>query len=262
MSSFEDLMKATAQLGDAIVDPREWPTVMDGMSHAVHAEGAILLQSGVQTPDVPRTEAIREFADDYFNGGWHLGEVRAVRCVPLLQHGQPVAIDQDILSPDEMRRNTTYNEFYIPNSFQWFAVVGFRAGTSLWGMSFQRTIRQGPFERTDQRILAQISRRLSEAATLPQVISRAVLTGTMNALNLVQQPAAVLDRLGSVIDTNAAADQLFDSEIRVHNRRLYVADQHARAEPERLADALRAAGDTAPLPTDPIVVRPGSSRLS
>jgi hypothetical protein len=53
MSSFEDLMKATARLGDAIVDPGQWPDILDGMSRAVGAEGALLLQSDVRTPDVP-----------------------------------------------------------------------------------------------------------------------------------------------------------------------------------------------------------------
>jgi DNA-binding CsgD family transcriptional regulator len=258
--SFEELMKATARLGDAVVDPGSWSDIMADMSRAVRAEGALLLQGDVFTAhvhaaDVPRTASINEYVDIYFNLGRQLSDVRIVKSIPLMLRGQPIVIDQDILSPDEMRRDASYNEIYIPRGFQWFAAVGFQAGTALWALPFQRTIKQGPFEREDKRMLAQISRRLSEAATLSQAVGRSVLRATVNALHLVRQPAVILDRLGFVLDANAAADQMFDSEIRVSNRRLAVTDGRARAELERVADALRAAGDGTPLPAEPIVVR-------
>jgi DNA-binding CsgD family transcriptional regulator len=161
------------------------------------AEGAVLLQSDLRTPDVPRTPAISDAIDAYFRDGWHRRDVRAERGVPLVHSGQPVV--------------------------------------------------------TDKRVLAQICRRLSDAATLSKAVSRSVLTGTTNALNLVPQPAMIIDRLGFVLDTNAAAHQL--GEIRVHNRRLCIADKCARAEVERFVDAISVAAETDPLPADPIVVR-------
>jgi hypothetical protein len=88
--SFEELMKAIARLGDAVVDPAKWPDVLDGMSRAVGAEGALLLQSDVRTPDVPRTASISEMMDVYFRGGWHMRDVRAARGVPLQLRGQQV----------------------------------------------------------------------------------------------------------------------------------------------------------------------------
>jgi DNA-binding CsgD family transcriptional regulator len=254
--SLEELMKATARLGDAVVDPATWPEVLDAMSRAVRAEGAMLLQSDVQTPDVPRTDSISELVDVYFRDRWHTRDVRAARGVPLVLGGQPVVIDEDIFSsPEEMLNLPHFRELYTPLGFNWWAVVGFQVDGALWGLPFQRTPKQGPFERGDKRILGQIARRLSEAATLSKAVSRSVLTGIINALNLVRQPAVILDRLGFVLDTNAAADQLFDSEIRVRNRRLDVTDRRARAELERLVDAIRAASDTTPLPAGPIVVR-------
>ena len=209
----------------------------------------------MRTPDVPRTPAISDAIDAYFRDGWHKRDVRAERGVPLVLSGQSVVMDQDILSAEELRTEPAYNECYIPNGCHWWAVVGFWAGTALWGLSFQRTARQGPFEPEDKRVLAQISRRLSEAATLSKVVSRSVLTATINALNLVRQPALIVDRLGFVLDTNAVAEQLFDSEIRVHNRRLCIVDKRARAELERFVDTIRVAADADPLPADPIMVR-------
>lgn len=253
--SFEELMKATARLGDTVVDPATWPDIMEDMSRAVRAEGALLMQGDVLTADmhasdVPRTASISEYVDIYFERERQFSDVRTVKSIPLMLHGQSIVIDQDIVSPDEMRRDASYNEIYIPRGFQWFAAIGFQAGTALWALPFQRTIRQGPFEREDKRMLAEISRRL-----LSQTVGRSVLSAAVNALDLVRQPAVILDRLGFVLDVNAAADQLFDSEIRISNRRLAVSDRHVQAELERVADALRAAGDTTPLPSAPIVVR-------
>jgi DNA-binding CsgD family transcriptional regulator len=248
-------MKASAKLGDAVVDPGAWPSVMEDMSRAVRASGAVLLQSDVRTPDVPRTPAISDAIDAYFRDGRHKRDVRAKRGVPLVLSGQSVVIDQDILSPDELRTEPAYNECYIPNGSDWWAVVGFWAGEALWGLAFQRAARQGPFEPEDKRVLAQISRRLSEAATLSKAVSRSVLTATANALNLMRQPAVIVDRLGFVLDANPAAEQLFDSEIRVHNRRLCVVDKCASAELKRFVEAVRIAADADPLPAGPIVVR-------
>jgi hypothetical protein len=101
--SLDDLMSAIDRLGDAVVDPATWPSVADDMSRAIRAQGAALIQSDVRTPDVPRTEAISNMIDAYFKDGWHKRDVRAARGVPLVLSGGPVVIDQDILSPDEMR---------------------------------------------------------------------------------------------------------------------------------------------------------------
>jgi hypothetical protein len=65
------------QARDAVIDPAAWPSVMEGMSRAVRAEGAVLLQSDVRTPDVPRTPAISDAIDAYFRDGWQRRDVRA-----------------------------------------------------------------------------------------------------------------------------------------------------------------------------------------
>jgi DNA-binding CsgD family transcriptional regulator len=254
-TSSEDFLKASARLGDAVVDPAGWPSVMEDICRAVGAAGAVLLQSDIRTPDVPRTDAVSELLGTYFREGWHTRDPRADRGTPLLNRGQPVVIDQDILSPDEMRREASYNECYIPSGFQWWAVIGFWSGAALWGFSIQRTPRQGPFHAEDKRILSQISHRLTEAATLSKAVSRSVLTGMTNALNLVRQPALAVDRRGFVLEINAAAEQMFSSEIHVRDRRLCVADKRADAELRRFMDQIRITADDQALPVAPMIVR-------
>jgi DNA-binding CsgD family transcriptional regulator len=248
-------MRAAARLGDVVVDPAVWPEIIDQISKAIGATGGVLLQGYVRTPDIPRSPGVQELAETYFANKWHLRDFQAERGVRLVLKGQKIITDQDVATPEEIKHSAYYNELLAPHGFGWLAAVGFCVGSEPWFLTSHRTIKRGPFEQEDKRVLAQISRRLSEAANLSQAVSRSILTGAINALNSVRHPAVIVDRLGYVLDTNAAADQLFDSEICVRNRLLCVTDKHARAALESLVDALRVAGDTTPLPTGPIVVR-------
>jgi DNA-binding CsgD family transcriptional regulator len=90
---------------------------------------------------------------------------------------------------------------------------------------------------------------LTEAATVSAAVARTVLTSVTNALDLFDQPAIVLNRLGVVLGTNAAAESSFDDEFGIETRRLIVGD--------KLADAalVQATQDDAAFPTEPIIVK-------
>jgi DNA-binding CsgD family transcriptional regulator len=254
------LVKVSSRLGDAAVDPSIWPEIMEEISVAAVATGAALLQSDVRTSDIPRTGGVDEYFRSYFAGGWQARDIRAEKAVPLQLNGEKVVTDQDILTPEQMRSVGLYAESLLPHGLQWFAVIGFFAGPALWGLSIQRTIREGPFETNDKIALAQLARPLTETATLSKAVGKAVLLGVTNALAQVQQPALALNSLGFVLDTNSAAEQMFDDEVRVCNHRLLVGDKVARSALNDLADQLQATPDTATLPVSPIIVRRRTKR--
>jgi DNA-binding CsgD family transcriptional regulator len=256
----EALLRTAARLGDAVVDPRVWPQILGEISNAVGAVGAALLQSDVRTPDIPRTEAVDEVFDLYFREGWHTRDIRAERGVPLLLGGQQAVIDQDILTPDEIRRSDYYQELLAPSGLGWWAVIGFRAESAHWGLSIQRSIQQGPFAEEDRRVLAQIANRLTETATLSTAMGRIVLSGMTNALGLLKQPAIALDRSGLVLDFNAPAEQMFNGDLRVRNRRLELSDRQAALNFDVFVQRLRMVAEGAALPIAPIVVRRASQR--
>jgi DNA-binding CsgD family transcriptional regulator len=191
----------------------------------------------------------------YFAYGVHRHDIRAHRSVPLLANGQAVVIEEDILTPEEMSRDSLYTEVLQPTGFQWFAAIGFWSGSALWGLTIQRTTREGPFVKSDKAVLAAMSRRLTEVATLSNAVGRAVLSGVGSALCRVQEPALALDGYARVLDVNEAAAGLFDDEIRVHDRRLVVHDREAQREINAFIDRLRTTSDMAALSAGPIVVR-------
>ena len=256
----ERLVAVCNNLGDAVVDPTLWPQIMDDICAAAGATGAALLQTDVRTPDIPRTASVDHCFKHYFASGWQTRDTRAERSVPLLMGGQAVVTDQDIVTPEEMRRLDFYNECALPFGLPWFAGIGLWAGPALWAMVVQRTAQQGPFEPREVRILASLSPRLTEAATLSKAVGRAALSGIGDALQLVGQPALALDRLGFVLDANAAAQPIFDDEIFVRNRRLTVRDQYASAALDALADLMRTSSDNDPLPVSSIAVQRRAKR--
>src|SRR5262245_25543173 len=249
------MMAASAPLGEAVVNPAAWPRVIDDICRAVGATGAVMVQSDARPADVWYTASLDGLAEAYFRDGWHANDPRVARCVPRLLRGETVITDCELFTSEEVRREPFYNEFLIPNGFRWLGVVAFRAGSALWRLSLQRTPKEGIFGPESNPVLTQLSRRLSDAATLSKTVSQAALTGFANALALVRLPALAIDRLGHVLDTNMAAEATFDCGLRVHNRRLCIGDQTASAEFERFVDGMRIASDTGPVPTNPIVVR-------
>lgn len=249
------LQTASARLGDAVIDPVVWAEIMEEIAMAAGARGAALLQSDARTPDIPRTAGVDEYFRSYFNEGWHTRDVRANRGVPLLLRGQTAIIDQDIVTPDEMRSVGLYAESLIPRGLGWFAAIGFWSGRALWGLAIQRAWRDGPYEDEDKRVLGQLSQRLSEAASLSRVVGRTALTGITNALEQVQLPALALDRSGSVLEANSAATRLIDEEVNIRGGKLLLRDRQASAALNTLFDRLRATSDLSATPCEPIVVQ-------
>jgi DNA-binding CsgD family transcriptional regulator len=254
------LKEAAQRLSDAAVDPYVWPEIMEQVSAAVRATGAGLLQSDVRTADIPRTKGVSDLVNNYFTAGWHTRDLRGQRGVPMLLRGDKVFVDQDVVTPAEMKRSPFYNECLQPFGFRWFAAIGFFSGSALWAMAIQRTASEGPFESNDKRVLSELSDRLTEAATLSKAVGGAVLVGVTDALHLLTQPALILDRRGFVIQMNPAAEQVLDNEICIKNRRLFLFDQQARSALQRLTEQLHTTPDTAPLPADPIVIRRSAKR--
>lgn len=242
-----DIENATRDLARAAVDPSFWPEVMEQICRATGTTGAILLQTDSRTPDVPRTAGAEELAVAYFSEGWHTQDIR-VRTVPQLMAGKPVVTDHDIPGFDDAGARQYYNEFLFRNRFAWFAGIGFRAGRDLWALTLQRTARDGPFTEADKQVLARLSPRLTEVATLSTAVGRSVVSGISSALLAVGRPALLLDRFGFVIEHNALADALFADDLKVHGRRLMIGDPNGAAALKDLIDRLRSAPDGAGSP--------------
>jgi DNA-binding CsgD family transcriptional regulator len=232
------LAKASRELGAAALDPTLWVNALETICEATGTTGAGVLRSDVQTLDQPFTPSARALWVSYVSGGWQARDPRA-RGVSKWMSGTPVLIDQDIFNPEIKSDALYYNDFLRHHGFQFFAGIGFWAHSSLWVLTLQRSPKDGPFDFADKEVLSRLSRQLTDVATLAKTVGYSVVAGMTSALELVEYPALVLDRLGFVLDVNAAAAALFDDEIRVRQRRLIIKDPNANAELEELIRSLR-----------------------
>ena len=103
----------------------------------------------------------------------------------------------------------------------------------------------------EERILASFTRRLIEIAAVAGLGSEPTPTATLEAMRL---PAIALDQDGFVADANAAAEAIFDDDVKIMDRHLFVRDGAARALLKEAIDQLKTSPRLSPLPAGPIIV--------
>ena len=102
----------------------------------------------------------------------------------------------------------------------------------------------------EERILASFTRRLIEIAAVSG--ERGSGTSPTAALNAMRLPAIALDQHGFVADVNAAADAVFDQNIKIKDKRLFVRDPDARTLLKEAIDQLKDLPRLAPF--EPVIV--------
>lgn len=102
----------------------------------------------------------------------------------------------------------------------------------------------------EERILASFTKRLIEIAAVTE--ARETSLSPIAALNAM--PAIALDRHGFVTDVNAAADAVFDHDIKIKDRRLFVRDPDSRALLKEAIDQLISLTRLISLAFEPVIV--------
>ena len=105
----------------------------------------------------------------------------------------------------------------------------------------------------EERILSSFTRRLIEIAAVAG--AHGSVSSPTAALNAMRLPAIALDQDGFVAEVNAAAETIFDNDVKIKDRRLFVRDPAARALLKEIIDQLRASPRLNLLATDPIIVQ-------
>jgi DNA-binding CsgD family transcriptional regulator len=101
----------------------------------------------------------------------------------------------------------------------------------------------------EEAILASFTKRLIEIAAVSG--ARGAATSPTAALNAMRLPAIALDQRGFVVDANAAAEVVFDNNIRIKDRRLFVRDPDSRNLLKEAIDQL-----TNPHPAHSVALEP------
>ena len=105
----------------------------------------------------------------------------------------------------------------------------------------------------EERILASCTRRLIEIAAVAG--ARGPDTSPAAALNAMHLPAIALDRHGFVAEVNAAAEAVFDNDVKIKDRRLFARDPESRALLKDAIDQFISSPRRNPLGTEPVIVQ-------
>lgn len=104
----------------------------------------------------------------------------------------------------------------------------------------------------EELIVASFTRRLVEIAAVSG--ARGSGSSPTAALNAIRLPAIALDRKGIVVDVNAAAEVVFDNNIKIKDRRLFVRDLDSRNLLKEAIDQLANPSRPNPLALEPVII--------
>ena len=104
----------------------------------------------------------------------------------------------------------------------------------------------------EERILASFTRSLIEIASVAGAPGSG--TSPTAALNAMRLPAIAIDQHGLVADANAAAEAVFDQNINIKDRRLFVRNPDARTLLKNAVDQLKELPRLDSLALEPLIV--------
>ncbi|WFU21155.1 helix-turn-helix transcriptional regulator [Bradyrhizobium sp. CB1717] len=236
----------------AAVDPSFWSKALDVVTEQTESRGALLLPiSGDPLPNIPSSGRLARAIEVYFRDGWHKRDERFRGVTTLLRDG--VIDDLDCVTPDQMKHLPYYQEFLAPLGLRWFACVKIACGDDVWGLSIQRGQHQDPFSAQQKSRLAHLSRSLSANAAVSRALGFAAADAALEAFDISQTAAVLLNRRAEVIRSNRLAHRLLTGDIRICARRLTSVDPSATAAIERaLHRLLWNADDAALMPPIPM----------
>jgi DNA-binding CsgD family transcriptional regulator len=104
----------------------------------------------------------------------------------------------------------------------------------------------------EERILASFTRRLIDIASVAGAPGSG--TSPTAALNAMRLPAIAIDQHGFVADVNTTADAVFDHNIKIKDRRLFVRDPDARTLLKEAIDQLKDHSRLNSLALEPVIV--------
>lgn len=188
------------------IDSSAWRRGLEDISTATESTGCVLLAIKGNVPGVPHTTSLSGLVEDYFGKGWTTREFRA-RGIPALRR-KGVIVDQDFVSPSQMKKEAYYQEFMRSHGVQWFAGISFSVEGDVWMACLQRSEQQGPFSKQEQAALEELRPGLSASAAISRAIGTARLDGLLAGFDIMKQGVVFVDRYGKVVLLNQDAEKI------------------------------------------------------
>jgi DNA-binding CsgD family transcriptional regulator len=186
---------------EAAIAPERWITVLDQLAEIADAEGALLFAAAPGRPRWISSEKIRERMELWSKSPWFRDNPRGRRLVPLKD--ARFLTDLDAFTLQELDEDPWYNSFLRANGLGWCVGTSIRppVGDTLV-FSIEKAYEKGPVPRETAEQLDTLRAHLVRASLVSARLGLERAQATIEGLELVGLPAAILAHGGKVLAAN------------------------------------------------------------
>jgi len=129
--------------------------------------------------------------------------------------------------------------------FCWCEEIEAKSGNDLWCLSIQRSSAQRPFSPEEKLKLDHLSQSLSTALAISRAVGSVTTKAALDAFAVSDTAVLLIDRLGNVIRSNQAAEQLLQGEVRLFGGKLVSNDNKTGLSVEQAVYKLLGSSESA-----------------
>ena len=191
------------EIYEAAIVPERWKGVLDRLANLADAEGALLFAAAPGQPRWLSSDNIRSRVELWVNSPFFQNDSRGQRLVPIKE--PRFLTDLDAFTPEELEREPYYTKFLRPNGLGWCVGTSVHspAGDTLV-LSIEKAYERGPVPRQVAEQLDPLRPHLARAALLSARVGLERVRATVESLDLLGLPAAVLAHGRRVLAANKA----------------------------------------------------------
>jgi len=241
-----DQQQITRALSAAAVDPSQWTMALETVAACTASYGVAVFPVAGPLPFVSKAPAMEESFETYVQDGWISRDVRYRGEAKFMREG--VITDDDCVPAELRKRMPYYQDFLKPFNLTDWAAVRVGRGNLVWNLSIQRTPDQGPFSATELRWLAKLSNSLDSIVQTSTALGLAKGEAALHAFDFSERAAVLLDRRGSVVRANVAAEHLIGQGLQISERRIFCQDVRATDQLNRAIKAMLWSQETSSTP--------------
>jgi DNA-binding CsgD family transcriptional regulator len=215
------------EIYEAAVVPERWKAVLDRLAALAEAEGALLFAAAPGQPRWLSSDSIQSRVEDWVSGPFFQDNPRGQRMVPLKQ--PRFLTDLDVFTAEELEHEPYYRDLLRPNGLGWCVGTSIHSpsGDALV-FSIEKAWNKGPVPRELAEQLDPLRPHLARAALLSARFGLERARVTVDGLNLIGLPAAVLGRAGKVALAANEGLLAYAPEIRINGDRFEFANPAAQ----------------------------------
>lgn len=189
------------EIYEAAVVPGSWIRVLDRIAEIAGAEGTLLFTNGAERSHWMSSKSIENWVVEWLTGPWLGKAERGLRLIPIRE--PRFLTDLDAFTREELETDPFYSGFLRPRGFGWCVGTTIRSPAGdLLVLTSERKWDKGPVEREAIDRLDGLRPHLARAAVLSARFGLERARASVDALQTVGLPAAVLTAGGRIVVAN------------------------------------------------------------